>query len=298
MPRAIWTGAISFGMVSIPVKLYTATQSKDVSFRQLHREDLSRIQQRRWCMAEDREVGYDELVRGYEYAKDQYVVLGDEDFEQLPVPSQHTIELSAFVNTDEIDPIYYEKSYYLEPDEAGVKPFALLIRALEEKGLVAVAKIALRNKEHLCVLRQYGNGIVLETLFYPDEVRVEPEADLSKVKVSDQELRMALSLIEMLEQPFQPEQYEDEYRQALMEMITAKLEGGEVVAAEQPVTEAKPVDLMAALRASLDAAKARRGEAAGGNGAKEPEEEPAEAEPEEAKPRRRKSSGGTRRKSS
>src|SRR5690606_15209685 len=119
MPRAIWSGAISFGMVSIPVKLYTATQSKDVAFRQLHRDDLARIQQRRFCSAEDREVGDDEIVRGYEYAKDQYVVLDEEDFEQLPVPSKRTIELTAFVNADEIDPIYYEKSYYLEPDEAG-----------------------------------------------------------------------------------------------------------------------------------------------------------------------------------
>jgi DNA end-binding protein Ku len=278
MPRAIWSGAISFGMVSIPVKLYTATQSKDVSFRQLHRDDLARIRQLRWCPVDEREVGYDELVRGYEYAKEQYVVLDEEDFEQLPVPSKHTIELSAFVNADEIDPVYYERTYYLEPDEAGIKPFALLLRALQEKGLVAVGKLALRNKEHLCVLRPYEGGIVIETLYYPDEIRVEPEVDTGGVKISEQELKMAFSLIEMLQQPFDPTQYRDEYRETLMEMITAKLEGGEVVAAEAPAAEAKPVDLMAALKASIEAAKSRQGSASG-NGAEEEEREAAEEKP-------------------
>jgi DNA end-binding protein Ku len=264
MPRAIWSGAISFGMVSIPVKLYTATESKDIGFRQLHRDDLVRIRQLRWCPAEEREVAFDEIVRGYEYAKDQYVVLEDADFEELPVPSKRTIAISAFVESAEIDPLYYEKGYYLEPDEAGVKPYALLLRSIVDKQLVAIGQVAIRNKESLCVLRPLDGRLVMETLFYPDEIREEPEIDVSTVQLSAQELKMAHSLIEMLQEPFDPAQYHDEYRSALMARITTKLEGGEVVAAEEATPVTQPVDLMAALRASIEATQHRK---AGGNGA-------------------------------
>ena len=256
-PRSIWRGAISFGMVSIPVKLFTATESKDISFRQLHRSDNARVRQLRWCSVEDQEVPYDEIVRGYEYAKDRYVVLDEEDFEKLPLASKRTIELTAFVNADEIDPIYYEKGYYLEADEAGLKPFALLIRALEEKGLTAIAQIAIRNKEQLCALRPFEGRILLETLHYPDELRVRGLEPAESVEVSDAEMEMAFTLIEMLEQPFAPEQYSDEYRAALMTIIDAKLEGEEVVEAEEPAT-AKVIDLMSALKASVEATKARQ----------------------------------------
>ncbi len=259
-PRSIWRGAISFGMVSIPVKLFSATESKDISFRQLHRNDNARIRQLRWCSVEDQEVPYDEIVRGYEYAKDRYVVLDEEDFEKLPLASKHTIELTAFVNADEIDPIYYEKGYYLEADEAGLKPFALLMRALEEKELTAIAQIAIRNKEQLCALRPFEGRILLETLHYPDELRVRGLEPAESVEVSDAEMEMAFTLIEMLEQPFAPEQYSDEYRAALMTIIDAKLEGQEVVEAEEPAT-AKVVDLMSALKASVEATKARQEDA-------------------------------------
>ncbi len=283
MPRAIWSGAISFGMVSIPVKLYTATDSKDIGFRQLHRDDLVRIRQLRWCPAEEREVAYDEIVRGYEYAKDQYVVLTDEDFEDLPVPSKRTIEITNFVESAEIDPLYYEKGYYLEPDEAGVKPYALLMQSVQDKQLVAIGKIAIRNRESLCVLRPQDGRIVLETLFYPDEIRSEPEIDVSSVKLSAQELKMAHSLIEMLQEPFDPTQYRDEYREALIERITAKLEGGEVVSHEEEAAAPQPVDLMAALRASIEATQQRKGGAAAKNGATEAETEAAgEADTEAA----------------
>ena len=154
MPRAIWRGAISFGMVSIPVKLYTATESKDVAFRQLVSEDMKPLKQLRWSPTLDREVQYDELIKGYEYAKDQYVIVDDEDFEKLPVPSKHTITITAFVQADEIDPVYYEKAYQLDPDEAGTRPFALLMRTLEAKGLVAIGKLALRLVFH--TLRTQG----------------------------------------------------------------------------------------------------------------------------------------------
>jgi DNA end-binding protein Ku len=267
MPRSIWNGVISFGMVSIPVKLYTATQSKDISFHLLHKDDGARLQQLRWCPEDDRKVEWGEVVRGYEYAKDQHVILTEEDFEKLPLPSKQTVELSAFVKAEEIDPVFYEKSYYLEPDAKGIKPFALLMTALKEKQLTGIAKIAVRNKEQLCALRPMDGTLILETLYYPDEIRVE-KTELPDVKVSDKELDMAYTLIELLTEDFDPEKYHDEYRKALMQVIDAKLEGEELpeVAAAGP---AKVTDIMSALRASVEAAKKRK------KGEEEDEEEPA-----------------------
>ena len=261
MPRSIWNGLISFGMVSIPVKLFTATDSKDISFHLLHRECNSRLKQLRWCPVCEREVEWGETVRGYEYAKEQHVIMTDEDFDKLPLPSKRTIELAAFVKAEEIDPVYYEKSYYLEADEVGIKPFALLMKALREKNLTAVAKIAIRNKERLCALRPMDGTLMLETLYYPDEIRVERGTEVPEVQVSDRELEMASTLIDLLADSFEPEKYQDDYRRALMEIIEAKLQGEEFV--EAPVAApAKVTDLMAALKASVEAAKKRRGEEA------------------------------------
>lgn len=257
MARPIWRGVISFGMVTIPVKLFTATETKDVSFHLLHEEDHSRLRFLRWCPEHEREVGKDEIVRGYEYGKDQYVILTDGDFERLPLSSRHTIELTAFVNAGEIDPIYYESSYYLEPEETGLKPYALLMRALLWKGQIALAQVALRNKERLCALRPYGGTLMLETLHYPDEIRVEQEAELPELAISKQELGMAFTFIDLLSAPFQPEKYHDQYREAVMEIIEAKLQGHEVVEAPPPGV-AKVTDLMEALRASVEAAKRRK----------------------------------------
>ena len=258
MPRSIWNGVISFGMVSIPVKLYTGTQDKDISFHMLHKTDDTRIKMLRWCPEDERPVDMDEIVRGYEYARDQYVVLTEEDFEKLPLPSKHTIELTQFVDAQEIDPVFYEKSYWLEPDEVGVKPFALLMRALREKNLTAIAKIAIRNKERLCALRAKDGTLVLETLFYPDEIRIEKQ-EAPDIEVSQRELEMAFTLIELLHEPFDPERYHDEYRRALMEVIQAKLDGQEIAEAPAPVP-ANVTDLMSALKASVEAAKKRRHE--------------------------------------
>jgi len=204
--RSIWSGVITFGMVSIPVKLYPATQDKDVSFHLLHQPDHSRIKFKRFCSAEDHEVPQDELVKAYEVSKDQYVEITDEDLEQLPLPSKHTIELSAFVKVSEVDPIYYEKSYYLEPEETGLKPYALLMKVLEQKGVVGVASIALRNKESLCALRPLDSTLVLETLHYPDEIR-ERELRLPNVLVNDRELQVAGTLVDALEEQFDPSSY-------------------------------------------------------------------------------------------
>jgi DNA end-binding protein Ku len=273
MPRPIWKGAITFGMISIPVKLFGATESKDIAFNNLHKTCKSRLKQKRWCPVDDREVFQDELVKGYEYTKDQYVEITDEDLEALPVPSKHTIELTSFVKQAQIDPVYFERTYYLEPDQIGVKPYALLLKALREKQVSAVAKIALRNRESLCVLRASDHDLLmLETLYYPDEIRTADLAPTPEVAVSQPELAMALTLVEMLEEPFDPKKYRDEYRVALLDMIEAKRSGQEVV----PTSEAplpKTVDLMAALKASLEAAKRSKASAPGINGKSEPEEE-------------------------
>jgi DNA end-binding protein Ku len=275
MPRSIWNGVVSFGMVSIPVKLYTATEDKDISFNLLHKECGTRLKQLRWCPEHERAVEWSEIARGYEYSKDEYVRMEDEDFEKLPLPSKQTVELQAFVKSDEIDPIYYQKTYYLEAETKGQKPYALLLKALQEKDLVGVAKIAIRNKEQLAVVRPLGKGLVIETLHYPDEIREVP-SEIPDVDVNKKELDMAYALIDLLEEEFDPEKYHDEYRAALQQVIEAKLDGVEITAA--PAAEpAKVTDLVAALKASVAAAKK----------AKE-----AEGEEEEEAPRRRRAAAG------
>jgi DNA end-binding protein Ku len=254
MARAIWNGSISFGMVSIPVKLYGATESKDIRFQLVHATCGTKLQQRRWCPTDEVEVPWAEVSRGFEYTKGQYVILTDEDFEQLPLPSKHTIELNAFVEEKEIDPVFYEHSYYLEPDERGEKPYALLLKALEQKKLSAVGSITIRKKEQLCVTRPHNGTIMLETLFYPDEIRQERGVDLDKVKVSERELEMAFTLIELLKQPFDPSEYKDHYREALARLIEAKLEGKQVVTSPA-AADTRVFDLAEALKRSVEAAK-------------------------------------------
>jgi DNA end-binding protein Ku len=254
MARAIWSGSISFGMVTIPVKLYGATESKDVSFNLLHASCGTRLKQVRWCPTDEVEVPWSETVRGYEYAKGEYVVLTEEDFEKLPLPSKHVIELSAFVEAEEIDPVFYERGYYLEPEDRAKKAYALLLRALEEKGLTAVATITIRKKEQLCALRPHNGVLVLETLYYADEVRARPETDTSDTKVTDREMEMAATLIELLRKPFDASEYHDQYREALEELIEAKQEGREVVTSPE-APETKVIDLADALRRSVEAAK-------------------------------------------
>jgi len=261
-------------MISIPVKLFGATESKDLAFNNLHKTDKSRLKQKRWCPLDDREVFQDEVVRAFEFSKDQYVEVTDEDLEALPIPSKHTIELTSFVKQTEIDPVYFERTYYLEPEQIGAKPYALLMRSLKTKQVCAVAKVALRNKESLCVLRAGESVLMLETLYYPDEIRTADLPAEPEVLVSPQELSMALTLVEMLEEPFDPKKYHDGYRAALLEVIEAKANGQEVVA-QPEVALPKTVDLMAALKASLEAAK--KGKPA----ASEPAVEAPNVEPEE-----------------
>ena len=274
--RSIWKGAISFGLVTIPVKLYSATEAKDVSFHQVRRSDGSRIKYKRVAATDGEEVAYGDIAKGYELSNGETVVLTDEDFKDLPLTTSRAIDVLQFVPLEEVDPIYFEKSYYLEPDKAGTKPYVLLRDALEQSGKVAVVKIALRNRESLATLRVRDGVFVLETMLWPDEVRV-PDFDFldDDVEVRPQELAMAGSLIETLAGDFDPSQYKDSYREALQQVIEAKIEGREVVqpAPDQP-TSGTVVDLMAALRASVAAAKKERGDAS--DSTEDAAEEPAE----------------------
>ena len=280
MPRSLWKGAVSFGLVTIPIKLYTATEEKDVSFNMLHKKDHSRIRFQRMCAEEDVAVENSEIVKGYEIAPDNYVVLEDEDFKKVPVNSTRAIEITDFVPAEQIDPIYYQKTYYLEPDKVGSKPFALLREVLKDSRLVAVAKVSLRQKEQICTLRVYGDTIAMETMFYPDEIRSAEDLEVpGKVDIGEKEMKMAKSLVEMLTGDFEPEKYHDNYREALLELIQAKSEGEEI---KRPAPVAgKVTDLMEALRASVEAARSRRDEG---------EEAGTEAE-EPRKPARRRKAG-------
>jgi DNA end-binding protein Ku len=255
--RAIWRGAISFGMVTIPVKLYAATQQKDVRFRLLHKKDGAPIVEKRFCSAEDKEVAWEDLARGYEVAKGEYVVLDPEEIEEFGPETTHTIDIGDFVELNEIDPIYFEKSYFLEPVEVGAKPFNLLRQALEETGRVALAKVAIRTKERLATVRVFDGTLLLETMYWPDEIRPTDSLDLPQSRTarpSEKEVRMARSLVENLSDRFRPEEYTDRYRVALQELIERKMKG-ELKNLKRRRPQPKVVDLMEALEASLKSSK-------------------------------------------
>ena len=255
MPRAMWKGAISFGLVTIPVAVYPATEEKTLRFNQLHDEDGGRIRYKRVCEKDGEEVTFEHIVKGYEVEKDRYVVLTDDDFDAVPVESSRAIDIVQFVEIDEIDPILFKKSYYLVPEETGAKAYALLREAMREDDRVGIAKVSFRDKEHIAALRFKDDAFVLETMFWPDEVR---QADFGGVDVStdvrDQELTMARQLIDSLTSEWAPEQFSDAYRDALLQIVEAKLNGQEIEVVE-PEQAATVVDLMEALKASVAAAK-------------------------------------------
>jgi DNA end-binding protein Ku len=264
--RTIWKGAISFGLVTIPVKLYSATQEQDVSFHQVHRDDGGRIKYQRVCSVDGQQVAYADIAKGYELPTGEVVVLTDEDFADLPLVTSKTVEVLQFVPLEQVDPMYFDSSYYLEPEDLGVKPYVLLRDALDRSARVALVKVALRQRERLACLRSKGGVLVLETMLWPDEIRAPDFGFLSDdVTARPQELAMAESLIEALAGDFDPTEYHDEYRAALQQVIEAKVEGREVVAPPgQATEEGAVVDLMAALRASVEAAQRARGERADG----------------------------------
>jgi DNA end-binding protein Ku len=255
----MWRGAISFGMVAIPVRLYLATESKSISFRMLCPDCHTPIRNRRWCPNEDKEVPWNATVRGYEVAKDEFVVIEDSDLDALPLTTAHTCEILEFVEDSDIEAgVYIKSAYYLEPEAVGVKPYYLLKAALEETGKVAVGKIAFRDREHLCRLALHEKGLLLNTLHWPDEIRDAGELSLPEVEarpdIHKRELDMAVMLVENLSAKFDPQRYKDDYREALTAVVEAKLHDTplEHAAPERP---SKVTDLMAALKASVEAAQ-------------------------------------------
>ena len=294
MPRSMWKGAVSFGMVAIPVRLYLATESKSVSFRSLCPCHKQPIKQKRHCAVTDNVLDWKEVLKGFEISKDQFVVIDDEDLDNLPLASAHTIDIQEFVDGSEIPAeLYMKQAYYLEPEKVGVKPYYLLKEALQEVGKVAVGKIALRDREHMATMRPFGKGMIVNSLHWPDEIRSMDELNLpeEEVKIDKREMAMAKMLIENLTDEFDPDRYHDEYREAILRVARAKAsQGARPSCAGAPT---KVMDLMAALKASVEASKRgargapdRGEEAAGTSKPRVVKGRKAQAEAEE-KPRRR-----------
>ena len=261
MPRPIWSGAISFGLVNVPVKLYSATSSKDVRFHQLDGKSKSRIKQKRVSMATGEEVPYEDIVKAYEIAPDNYVTIAPEELEALDPKATKTIDIEDFVDLDQIDPVYYERPYYLVPDKGGQKAYALLRNAMRETNKVGIARVVLRTKQYLAAIRPKDDALVMETMLFADEVNPLDELDLPgpDVDVTEREEKMARSLIDSLSTEFEPEKYHDEYRERVLELIEQKASGQEIVVEEAAEEAPRVVDLMAALEASLAAVKEGKG---------------------------------------
>ncbi|WP_327030310.1 Ku protein [Micromonospora sp. NBC_01740] len=266
--RAIWKGAVSFGLVSIGVKLYSATEEKDIRFHQVHREDGGRIRYKRTCQICGEEVTYDDIAKGYDIGGGEMVILTDEDFAELPLSSSRAIDVLEFVPAEQVDPILYNKAYFLEPEGTATKPYVLLRDALADSERVAIVKVALRQREQLATLRVREGVLLLNTMLWPDEIRKPDFGFLDEdLKVRPPELAMASSLIDSMAGEFEPDAFTDDYRAALQEVIDAKVEGREVVQPEEvEEAPAAAVDLMAALKASVERARSARGEAPAGGG--------------------------------
>lgn len=259
--RPLWKGALSFGLVTIPVRLYPATEDKTPSFNQLRASDHSRIGYQRVAKADGEPVEYDEIVKGYEYERDRYVVFTKDELEGLKPPSSRAVEIQQFVPKDQIDPVFFQRSYYLAPEPAGAKAYGLLREAMRDRETVAVCKISLRDKEHLATVRLREDLLVLETMYWPDEIRELSLEDLDLGDIPEprpQEVKMAQALIENLTEDFEPTGYHDEYRERLDEAVTAKVEGEEITVVEEAAETAAVVDLMAALKESVQASKERK----------------------------------------
>jgi DNA end-binding protein Ku len=257
MPRGIWSGSISFGLVNVPVKLVTATSPKDVRFHQLHGSDGGRVNQKRVCSVDGEEVDYSEIVKGYEIRRGQYVIVEPEELEGLAPEASRTIDIEEFVDLARIDPLFFDHSYYLVPDGPAAKPYALLVEAMEGTGKVGIGRFVLRTKQYLAALRPRDGALVLSTMLFADEVVGTSELEVpttKDTKPSERELNMARQLVSSLSAEWDPEKYKDDYREKVMAMIDAKAEGNEIAVAEEPQRPAPVVDLMAALEASLERA--------------------------------------------
>lgn len=258
--HTMWKGSISFGLVNIPIKMFTATEEKDLKFRYLHKECHTPLRYKKVCPTCDKEVAEDEIVRGYEYEPGHFIIVTEEDFLALKSEiDDKAIDILDFVQLSEIDPIYFDKSYYLAPQDTGNKAYNLLRKAMSDTGKIAIAKMTIRTKQTLAALRVYNNVLVLETIFYPDEVRASTQVPglPENTDINEKELDIAVKLIENLTTPFEPEKYRDDYREALLELIDQKIAGKEIeMAPEAP--QRNVIDLMEALQASLNETKRKK----------------------------------------
>jgi DNA end-binding protein Ku len=289
MASSVWKGHLTFGLVSFPVRLFSAARGETISFNMLHKQDHSRIKQVIYCQAEDKPVPRSELVKGYEYEKDHYVEVDDEEIKKVAPKTAKVMELLEFVKADQVDPIYLESSYYMAPDEGGEKPYALLFQALRETKYFGIAKVAMHNREHIVILRPNGKGVVLHTMFYADEIRQVDEFRTDTSQVKEKELALAKMLIDSLIAEFEPQKYQDTYRTNLQAMIQAKLEGQQVVATPTPHI-APVIDIMEALKKSLAEQKKPVASATAAVADAEAEAEDASEQPA-AKKRRRSQAG-------
>jgi DNA end-binding protein Ku len=253
MPRSFWKGMVSFGMVSIPVRMYVATVSQVPAFHMLHEKCLTRPKQVLFCEKDDEYFSQKETVRGFEYARGKYIVLGESDFEKVPVRTTHTIEIAGFIDEAEIDPAYFFGLHYVAPEELGVKPFCLLRESLRQTGRVGLARVSFQRREHLCCLRPLDSLLALHTMRYDNEILPRAEITVPETKLAPKEMEMAASLIGVMAKKFEPGEYHDGYQKALKELIQAKLKGKEVEVLDMPKYEEIP-DLMSALKASIEAA--------------------------------------------
>ncbi|UOQ47386.1 Ku protein [Gracilibacillus caseinilyticus] len=259
--HTIWKGTISFGLVNIPIKLHSATENKDIKLKNLHKECHSPVKYEKVCPVCEKEISQEDMVKGYEYTKNKFVVLEQEDLEALREENEEkAVDIIEFVKLEEIDPIYFDRSYYLSPNEGGTKAYALLRNALEETGKIGLAKITIRSKQHLAVVRIYHNTLIMETIYFPDEVRDFKEVPNvpEEPAIVEKELETAKLLIDQLTATFEPEKYHDEYRTALLALIEQKKQGEEVTTAKEPPRKDNVTDLMEALEKSLNKSKTKK----------------------------------------
>jgi len=252
MPASVWSGYLPFGLISMPVRLFSGARGSRVSFHMLHREDNVRIKQQLYCPQDERVVERNEIVKGYEYEKGQYVVIEPDEIKKIEPKTSKAMEILEFVKGEDVDPVYFESSYYLMPEEAGRRPYALLVKALEESDYLAIAKLTMHNREYTVMLRPSHGGLMLHTMYYEDEVRkLENFGETNNIELKDAEVKIAHQLLEALAAKFDPKKYHDTFEENVKKLIKAKLEGKEVTPVEKPKKMAPVVDLMAALKESL-----------------------------------------------
>ena len=251
MAASVWSGYLTFGLISMPVRLFSGARSSSISFNMLHRDDLQRVKQQLYCPADNRVVDRSEIVKGYEYRKDEYVVVEPEEIKKIEPKTAKTMEILEFVKADEVDPVFFESSYYLMPEEAGRRPYALLSKALEESQYVAIAKLTMHNREYTVFLRPRDGGMMLHTMYYAEEVKEVEGFGAPDVELKEAEVKVAHQLIEALADKWDPEKYHDTFQENLKKLIQTKLEGGTIAEVEKPKKLAPVVDLMSALKQSL-----------------------------------------------